>query len=455
MAWTWGRWLRIGVLLAAGALVGAVLSSVEWNPASSGTSAARPAGAGEGTATLVPVSLTELKITPAVIALPAAKPTTLQVRNAGQAAHSMAVEAAGRTLSTPELAPGGTATLRLPGLTPGSYRAWCTVPGHREAGMTATLTVSATTKQAATPSAAAPSQTTQMTGMPMAAAHDGAAMAAAHERSMRAFPATTRGHGNQLQFPTIDRGVKVFHLVAGSTRWEVAPGDVRDAQTFNGQVPGPQLRVRRGDRVRVVVDNRLQEPTTVHFHGLTVPNAADGVPYVTQPPIMPGQRYTYEFTVVDPPGTYLYHSHFNSAEQVGRGLYGVIVVEPAQRSWQREYTVLVNDGSLGYTINGKGFPATEPLLASRGQRVLIRLGNIGQMLHPFHLHGYHFQVVAKDGQPEPRAFMADTLVVAPGERYDVLVDATQPGVWAFHCHVLSHVEGPQGMFGMATALIVK
>lgn len=452
MAWTWGRWVRIVALLAAGALTGAVLSSVEWNSAPSGKSAAQAATASKQTATLVPVSLTELRFTPAVIGLPAAQPTTLQVRNAGQAAHSMAVEVPGRTLSTPELAPGATATLRLPALAPGSYRAWCTVPGHREAGMTATLAVTATTKQAATPSTAPP---TQMAGMPTGAPQDAAAMAAAHQRAVQAFPATTRGHGNQLQLPSIDHGVKVFHLVAGSTRWEVAPRDLRDAQTFNGQVPGPQVRVRRGDRVRVVVDNRLQEPTTVHFHGLTVPNAADGVPYITQPPIMPGQRYTYEFTVVDPPGTYLYHSHFNSAEQVGRGLYGVIVVEPAQRSWQREYTVLVGDGSLGYTINGKGFPATEPLLASRGQRVLIRLGNVGQLLHPFHLHGYHFQVLAKDGQPEPRPFLADTLVVAPGERYDVLVDATQPGVWAFHCHVLSHVEGPQGMFGMATALIVK
>ena len=120
-----------------------------------------------------------------------------------------------------------------------------------------------------------------------------------------------------------------------------------------------------------------------------------------------------------------------------------------------EYTAILNDGTLGYTINGKGWPATAPMTAKLGQTVRIRLANLGQMLHPIHLHGYHFTVVARDGAEVQRPYEADTLVVAPGETYDVLVKATQPGVWALHCHILSHVEGPQGMYGMATALVVS
>jgi FtsP/CotA-like multicopper oxidase with cupredoxin domain len=171
---------------------------------------------------------------------------------------------------------------------------------------------------------------------------------------------------------------------------------------------------------------------------------------------MPGDSFTYEVTVVDPPGTYLYHSHFNSTEQVSKGLYGSFVVEPTARPrWDVEDTEILNDGPLGYTIDGKQWPGTAPLVAKLGQTVLVRLANVGQMLHPMHLHGYHFTVIAQDGAAVRRPYSVDTLVVAPGETYDVIVHARYAGVWAFHCHILSHVEGPQGMFGMATALVVK
>jgi FtsP/CotA-like multicopper oxidase with cupredoxin domain len=279
-------------------------------------------------------------------------------------------------------------------------------------------------------------------------------MAAMHQRSMEAFPARTAGTGGRVLRPEIVNGVKVFRLMTMPTRWEVAPGQFATAFAFNGQVPGPQIRVHRGDTVRVVLTNHLPQPTTIHWHGMTVPNRMDGVPYVTQKPVMPGQTFTYQFTVVDPPGTYLYHSHFDSTEQVGAGLYGALIVEPRHPSWDVEYTEILNDGVLGYTINGKGWPATAPLAARLGQTVLIRLANVGQLLHPLHLHGYHFTVIAEDGAPVRPPYRADTLVVAPGETYDVIVHATHPGVWALHCHILSHVEGPQGMFGMATALVV-
>jgi manganese oxidase len=280
-------------------------------------------------------------------------------------------------------------------------------------------------------------------------------MAASHEASMTAFPATTQELGGQVLEPRMEDGVKVFDRMAMSLAWEVAPGQTVTAWAYNGQVPGPQLRVRQGDRVRVVLTNHLPEPTTIHWHGVTVPNAMDGVPYVTQDPVMPGGTFTYEFTVVDGPGTYLYHSHFDSAEQVGRGLYGAFVVEPDRPEWDVEYTQILNDGLLGYTMNAKGWPATAPMTAKLGETVMLRLANVGQMLHPMHLHGYHFTVVARDGAAVPEPYAADTLVVAPGETYQVLVEATEPGVWALHCHILSHVEGPDGMFGMATAIIVE
>ena len=304
--------------------------------------------------------------------------------------------------------------------------------------------------------AAPSSSSTAMSGMTSGSAETMTAeqMAAMHKASMVAFPAKTAGLGNQVLQPQLVNGVKVFHLMAMPVRWEVTPGQFVTAFAYNGQVPGPQIRVSAGDRIRVILTNHLTQPTTIHWHGMTVPNSMDGVPYVTQDPVMPGKTFTYQFTVEDPPGTYLYHSHFNSTEQVGNGLYGSLVVEPKRATWDTEYTEILNDGTLGFDINGKGWPATAPIAATKGQTILIRLANVGQMLHPMHMHGYHFSVVAQDGSAVT-PYTADTLVVAPGETYDVLVHATIPGVWAFHCHILSHVEGPQGMYGMATALVVK
>lgn len=283
---------------------------------------------------------------------------------------------------------------------------------------------------------------------------DSASMDAMHEASVKAFPAATAGLGDRVLRPTIVGGFKVFEVTASEIDWEVTPGNFVKAFAYNGQVPGPQLRVRRGDRVRVVVHNELPESTAVHFHGVEVPNAMDGVPFITQPPIGTGETFTYEFVEKEPPGTYMYHSHFNATEQVGRGLLGAFIVEPARRSWDIEQNVILGDGELGFTLNGKGFPATAPIVAKIGQRVLIRFMNAGQQLHPMHLHGVHFTVVARDGRTvDP--YEADTITVAPGERWDVLLTARLPGVWALHCHILPHVETSHGMFGMVTAVIIS
>jgi FtsP/CotA-like multicopper oxidase with cupredoxin domain len=279
-----------------------------------------------------------------------------------------------------------------------------------------------------------------------------------HEAGIKAFPAKTAGKGNQLLAPTMVGGVKVYELTARKIQWETAPGIKVEAWTYNDQLPGPQIRVRLGDRVRVVLKNELPESTAIHFHGLELPNDQDGVPFITQPPVKPGATYTYEFTVPNS-GSHMYHSHHNSSKQVGLGLLGAFIVEPkAPRPQDRtdvDYVLILNDGMHGYTFNGKGFPATEPIVAKLGQKVRIRFMNEGMMIHPMHLHGMHMTVVAKDGWDVPAPWHCDTLNVAPGERYDVLVNCTNPGTWAFHCHILPHAESDHGMLGMVTALIVQ
>jgi FtsP/CotA-like multicopper oxidase with cupredoxin domain len=284
------------------------------------------------------------------------------------------------------------------------------------------------------------------------------AMDAMHEKGIKAFPAKTKGKGNQRLAPRVEKGVKVFELTAKKIQWETAPGTFVEAWSYNEQVPGPQIRVREGERVKIILHNELPESTAIHFHGLELPNDQDGVPYITQPPVKPGQSYTYEF-VVPNAGSHMYHSHHNSAKQVGLGLLGAIIVEPKQTSAHDEcevdYVLILNDGAHGYTLNGKGFPATEPIVAKLGQKVRLRYMNEGMMIHPMHLHGMHQTVIAKDGWPVPAPWKCDTLNIAPGERWDVIVNCNNPGTWAFHCHILPHAESDHGMFGMVTALIVQ
>jgi FtsP/CotA-like multicopper oxidase with cupredoxin domain len=283
-------------------------------------------------------------------------------------------------------------------------------------------------------------------------------MDAMHEKGVKAFPAKTAVWGNQLLAPTVVAGVKVFNLTARVVQWETEPGKFVTGWGYNGVVPGPQIRVREGDRVRVALKNELPESTAIHFHGLQVPNDQDGVPFITQPPIKPGATYTYEFTVPNA-GSHMYHSHHNSTKQVGLGLLGAFIVEPRRKtaydSVDVDYVMVLNDGAHGYTLNGKSFPATEPIVAKRSQRVRVRFMNEGMMIHPMHLHGMPMTVIAKDGYPLPAPWKCDTLNIAPGDRWDVVIDCNNPGTWALHCHILPHAESEMGMFGMVTALVVK
>jgi FtsP/CotA-like multicopper oxidase with cupredoxin domain len=261
--------------------------------------------------------------------------------------------------------------------------------------------------------------------------------------------------------PEIDGEWKVFRLTVDEV--EQAIDEMKPtvaALGYNGLTPGPTIRVTEGDKVRAIFTNNLKEPTGVHFHGVEFENfLMDGVPFVTQKPFATGESFTYEFTA-SRSGSLMYHSHHNATDQVGRGLLGAFIVDPAKPdetdTFDRDYVWISNDVLGGFTINGHGFPAVVPILAAVGEKVRVRYMNEGIMYHPFHSHGYKQTIVARDGYRVPKSaqYDADTVTVGPGERWDVNISVDRPGLWAYHCHILPHVEGPDGMFGMVNVLIV-
>ena len=263
-------------------------------------------------------------------------------------------------------------------------------------------------------------------------------------------------------------GTKEFHLTAELANWEVSPGNTVRAWTFNGTVPGPEIKVNVGDKVRVVLDNKLPMSTSIHFHGLEVPFTMDGVPDLTQAPMKPGHSFVYAFTA-NKPELGMYHSHDDAQVQVPNGMLGIIQVgdvalPPNTGPVTQEVPMVLNDaGVIGLSINGKSFPATAPIIAHVGDWVEINYFNEGLQIHPMHLHGLTQLVIAEDGYPLASPYTVDTLAVAPGQRFTTLVHVTSdflgpnntPGIWAFHCHILTHAEGPNGMFGMVTTFIVE
>jgi FtsP/CotA-like multicopper oxidase with cupredoxin domain len=270
--------------------------------------------------------------------------------------------------------------------------------------------------------------------------------------------------GNRPLEPTVEGDTKVFRLSVDAMPWRIdALKEPVAALGYNAMWPGPALRVVEGDRIRIDVTNNLDETTGVHMHGIEFDDfRMDGVPFITQPPIVPGETFSYQF-VARPAGSHMYHSHHNATDQVGRGLLGALIIDPADPAERydakhgvtQEVVFIHNDSLGGFTINGHGFPATMPIVAKKGERILVRYMNEGVMMHPWHTHGFRQHVVARDGAPlGSAAFYCDTLGVNPGERFDAIIEADRVGVWAFHCHILPHVEGPDGMFGMVTALVV-
>ena len=275
------------------------------------------------------------------------------------------------------------------------------------------------------------------------------------------FRAPVDARGDRPLEPRLDGDVKVYDLETSVIEWNILDYERVMAYAFNGQVPGPRIEVTEGDRVRFNVTNRLPEATSVHWHGLVVPNAMDGPAEVTQEPIRPGETFTYEFEVQQS-GTFFYHSHADADRQQALGLYGALLVEPADAGAQpdvdqevvvqlQEWTekegytfpAMPMEGALPnfFTINGKAYPATETVRARVGDEVLIRfIGSSTAFIHPMHVHGGPFRIVATDGEAvrDTAQIEKDTVNVGPGERYDVIWTAREPGKWLLHCHINHH-----------------
>lgn len=282
---------------------------------------------------------------------------------------------------------------------------------------------------------------------------------------------------NDLE-PLMKEGVKEFRLTADEFRWEYAPGKWVHVWGYNGQIPGPTIRVREGDKVRIIVKNNLPEGTSVHWHGLDVSFRMDGVPGLTQRAIKTGGEFVYEFAAT-PAGTRFYHTHGSnhttSAKQLDMGLSGAFIVEPKNKTlaYDKESILLLDEwdiranganGAIGhmhggdenmptphfntFTINGRVFPFIEPIKIKQGERQLIRFINAGSAeFHPMHLHGHNFTVVARDGNLLTKAGqeLRNTVTVHPGETLDILVEAVNPGAWMLHCHHVHHASAGMAM----------
>lgn len=273
----------------------------------------------------------------------------------------------------------------------------------------------------------------------------------------------TTPNGSTLPL-TLRDGVYVGHLVAEAVQHEFAPGLAAECWGFNGGTPGPTIEAVAGDRLRLYVTNRLSEPTSVHWHGLIIPNGMDGVSGLNQAPIEPGETWVYEFQV-NTPGTYMYHPHYDEMTQMALGMHGIFVVHPKapDEPITRDYAMMVHEWRIEpgakrpdpnamadfnvLTFNSKVFPGTEPLLAYRGERIRIRFGNLSPMdHHPIHIHGLNFRVTATDGGPVPRsAQRPETTVLVPvGSTRVIEFEPPESGDWAMHCHMTHHVMTQMG-----------
>jgi FtsP/CotA-like multicopper oxidase with cupredoxin domain len=260
-------------------------------------------------------------------------------------------------------------------------------------------------------------------------------------------------------------GVKVFHMVAEEVEHELAPGLKVLCWGYNGAVHGPVLEWVEGDRVRVYVTNRLPAATTLHWHGILVPNGMDGVGGLTQRAIQPGETFKYEFTVRQH-GTGMYHSHHDEMTQMALGMTGMIVIHPRVRRGppvDRDFALMLHEWRVDpgarrpdpnemvefnvLTMNAKAFPGTQPLVVRKGQRVRIRIGNLSAMdHHPIHLHGYQFRITETDGGqiPEGAQWPETTVLVPTGSTRTIEFVADEPGDWAMHCHMTHHVMNQMG-----------
>jgi FtsP/CotA-like multicopper oxidase with cupredoxin domain len=281
-------------------------------------------------------------------------------------------------------------------------------------------------------------------------------------------------------------GIKYFELIAEPVHRELLPGLFINGLGYNGSIPGPTIQVYPNDYINIRVINRLPEPTSIHWHGLDIPNVMDGVSTVEpSPKIEPGHYFDYCFRINNPPGTHMYHTHHQTTRQEMSGMGGALVIlEPddfhsdIQRDYfimLQEFTVLglkmgevkpgvydidpFSDDFNFFTMNGRCFPYTTPLQVRFGEKVKIRLGNIVMQEHPIHIHGHQFKVTATDGNAIPvhSQLKKNTIPVASGETWDIEFVANNPGVWPFHCHIPHHMDNNmrEETGGMFTTIVYK
>lgn len=252
-------------------------------------------------------------------------------------------------------------------------------------------------------------------------------------------------------------GAKEFHLHAQVMKREFLPDQWFDVWGYNGSMPGPMIEVVEGDKVRVVVHNELPEPTIMHWHGIDVPNAMDGVEGMIQDPIPPGGSFTYEFTL-EQNGTFFYHTHI--AMQQGMGMVGLFIVHPKAAHSppvDRDIALIIQEWAILpgstihntmsmefnlFTLNGRAAPYVTPLVIKQGERVRLRLVNFSAIdHHPMHLHGMQFWVTGTEGGriPETAWIPGNNVLVAVAQSRDIEFVAKNPGDWVFHCHMFHHM----------------
>ncbi len=296
---------------------------------------------------------------------------------------------------------------------------------------------------------------------PSMPAHDHSKMMAEQAAAPAKFVPVQTPDLPKLEY-TMDNGVKVFNLRAEVVHCELMPkshmGPARKmwGWGYNGSVPGPMIEVVEGDRIRVIFENKLPEPTTVHWHGLEIPIEMDGTPFISQPMVEPGGMFIYEFTVHQN-GTFFYHSHGAMQEMIGMvGLFVIHPKVPHSPRVDKDYGIVLQEWALlpnndvpntlsmefnWLTMNGKAAPATTPLIIKKGERVRIRLINIGMDHHPIHLHGVQFYVTGTEGGriQESAWFPGNTVLVGVAQARDIEFVAQYEGDWMLHCHLPHHM----------------
>ena len=293
-------------------------------------------------------------------------------------------------------------------------------------------------------------------------AHTHANPSSKHQRRTHYTPVVTP-NGSTLPYK-MKNGVKEFHLIAEPVEREFAPGMKVKCWGYNGQTPGPTIKAVEGDRVRILVTNKLPEHTTIHWHGIFLPNGMDGVGGLNQPHINPGETYVYEFTLKQN-GTFMYHPHADEMVQLAVGMMGFFIIhpqEPENPRVDRDFAIMLHEWAIHpgtyrpdravmldfniFTFNSKVFPASDHLVAKTGDRVRIRIANLSMDEHPIHIHGHSYRITATDGGKIPKTgqWPETTVLVPVGSTRDVEFIADAPGDWAFHCHKSHHTMNPMG-----------